>query len=253
MSGRFPSSSHRPIDAEFRFWGQAQSRQDSESDSSWPGSRAFSFVRRQEVPSAKSTAPMPIWDPDEGASDPDTSAHCDVRIGREGPETSFSARPEIHRFEVSGASSKACRLGSTPAGCSQPIDGTDGGDFLVGEIVDHDADYRRGIRIRGIWPEDELNDPNRRILTRGGDGVNAKSQFLCEGKGRDAENEREQKEQSFHQVWFRRNSIEQRILRVRKMIRAVRLRTNSTSGGELDPKERTARVGVGGLPAESWY
>jgi hypothetical protein len=37
--------------------------------------------------------------------------------------------------------------------------------------VDHDADYRRGIRIRGIWPEDELNDSNRRILAGGGDGV----------------------------------------------------------------------------------
>jgi hypothetical protein len=37
LSGRFPRSFHCPIDAEFKFWGQAQSRQDSESGSSWPG------------------------------------------------------------------------------------------------------------------------------------------------------------------------------------------------------------------------
>jgi len=123
---------------------------------------------------------------------------------------------------ASGASAKACRLGSTPAGRSQPVHDMDGDDFLGGEIVDHDADYRRGIRIRGIWPEDELNDSNRRILARGGDGVNAKSDLLCEGNARDAENEREQKEQSLHQVWFRGNSIEHGILRVRKMIWAVR-------------------------------
>ena len=47
--------------------------------------------------------------------------------------------------------------------------------------MDHDADYRRGIRIRGIWPEDELDDSNRRILFGGGDGVNAKSDLLREG------------------------------------------------------------------------
>ena len=97
--------------------------------------------------------------------------------------------------------------------------------------MDHDADYRRGIRIRGNWPEDELNDSNRRILARCGDGVNAKSDLLCKGKARDAENEHEQKEQSLHQVWFRRNSIEHGILHVRKMILGCEALTNPTSGG----------------------
>jgi hypothetical protein len=141
-----------------------------------------------------------------------------MRISRESPEASFSAWLEIHRIGASGATAKACRLSSATAGRSQPVLDTDGGDFLIGEIVDHDADYRRGIRIRGIWPEEELNNSDRRILARGGDGVNAKSDLLCEGKAREAENDREQKEQSLHQVWFRGNSIEQGILRVRKMI-----------------------------------
>jgi hypothetical protein len=142
-------------------------------------------------------------DLDEGAFDPDTSAYRDVGISRESPEASFCAWLEIHRFGAPGASAKACRLSCATAGRSQPVLDTDGGDFLIGEIVDHDADYRRGIRIRRIRPEEELNNSDRRILAGGGDGVNAKSNLLCEGRAREAENEREQKEQSLHQVWFR--------------------------------------------------
>ncbi len=198
------------------------------------------FVRRQEVPSAKSTAPTPIWTWTKAllTQTPVLTAMCGS--AGKAQRRASAPRPEIHRFGASAASAKACRLGRTPAGRSQPVLDTGGDDSLVREIVDHDADYRWRIRIRGIWPEHELNDSNRRILAGGGDGVNAKSDLLRKGKARDAENEREQKKQSLHQVWFRGNSIEHGKLRDRKMILGAQALANPTSGG-MDRKARAER------------
>ena len=81
--------------------------------------------------------------------------------------------------------------------------------------------------------------------------MNAKSDLLCKGKARDAENEREQKEESLHQVWFRGNSIEHGILRVRKMMLGSEALTSPTSGG-MDRKARAERVEGRGLEGEAY-